>query len=200
MSATTWTRPSAIARSSTQESDRFPIEPDGPDRQPGRLGLVLGADSDECAEIAASEIARLLDARTDIRDRDTGLSRPVRPGDIAILFRSRESHREFEAALAGRGIPSYVYKGLGFFDADEIKDVLALIQYLADPASDLRAAALMRSRFFGVSDEALRRLAPRLAHALMGMRGSFGAWDSRCPGHRSVDRGPRLARALASSR
>ena len=185
-----------------EESDRFPIEPDGPDRQPGRLGLVLGADSDECAEIAASEIARLLDAKTDIRDRSTGLSRPVRPGDIAILFRSRDSHREFEAALAGRGIPSYVYKGLGFFDADEIKDVLALIQYLADPASDRRAAALMRSRFFGVSDEALRRLAPSLAHALIGMeapsvlgtldapdiaalteaRGSLARW------HRLVDR------------
>ena len=39
-------------------------------------------------------------------------------------------------------LPSYVYKGLGFFDADEIKDVVALLWYLADPLSDLRAAAL----------------------------------------------------------
>ncbi len=67
---------------------------------------------------------------------------PVRPGDIAILFRTRESHREFEEALERRGIAAYVYKGLGFFDADEIKDMLALLWYLADPLSDLRTAAL----------------------------------------------------------
>ena len=150
-----------------EETDRFPIEPNTPDPPNGAVGVVLGIDSDECAATAAGEIARLLSAGTEVRDRDTGLLRPVRPGDIAVLFRSRESHREFEAALARRHIPSYVYKGLGFFDADEIKDALALIQYLADPASDLRAAALMRSRLFGVSDDALRRLAPDLADALL---------------------------------
>jgi ATP-dependent helicase/nuclease subunit A len=150
-----------------EETDRFPIEPNSPDPPNGAVGVVLGIDSDECAATAAGEIARLLSAGTEVRDRDTGLLRPVRPGDIAVLFRSRESHREFEAALARSHIPSYVYKGLGFFDADEIKDALALIQYLADPASDLRAAALMRSRLFGVSDDALRRLAPDLADALL---------------------------------
>ena len=98
----------------------------------------------------------------DVRDRDTGVRRPIRPGDIAILFRTRETHREFEQALERRGIPAYVYKGLGFFDADEIKDVLALLRYLADPTSDLRAAAVLRSGFGRVSDEGLRRLAPGL--------------------------------------
>ena len=95
---------------------------------------------------------------------------PIRAGDVGILFRTRESHREFEAALERQDIRSYVYKGLGFFDADEIKDVLALIWYLADPVSDLRAAALMRSRFFGISDEALRLLAPNLSQALRASR------------------------------
>jgi ATP-dependent helicase/nuclease subunit A len=149
-----------------EETDRFPIEQNAPDRR-DPLGVVLGIDSDECAAVTAREIARLLHLGTEVRDRDTGLLRPVRPGDIAVLFRSRESHREFEAALARRNIPSYVYKGLGFFDADEIKDALALIRYLADPASDLGAAALMRSRMFGLSDGALRQLAPDLAGALL---------------------------------
>ena len=102
-----------------------------------------------------------------MRDRDTGVARPIRAGDVGILFRTRESHREFEAALERRNIRSYVYKGLGFFDADEIKDVLALVWYLADPVSNLRAAALMRSRLFGISDEALRLLAPNLSAALL---------------------------------
>jgi ATP-dependent helicase/nuclease subunit A len=146
-----------------EEADRFPLEERGED---GALGLVVGNTPERCAEQTASEIARLVAQGATVRDRDTGVGRPVRPGDVAILFRSRESHREFETALTRRGIRTFVYKGLGFFDADEVKDVLALVWYLADPASNLRAAALMRSRVFGMSDEAIRVLAPALAGAL----------------------------------
>ena len=144
--------------------DAFPLaeasEPIAQDDVP--LGLIVGPDPGACAGSVAEEIARLFSAGT-VRDRQTGLRRPVRPADVAILFRSRESHRPFEQALEARGIPTYVYKGLGFFDADEIKDVVALIRYLADPASDLRAAAFLRSRFVRLSDVALLRLAPRIA-------------------------------------
>ena len=148
------------------DQDRFPVDAAPVANADEALGVVVGETTDACAVITASEIGKLLAARVTVRDRGTGVARAIRAGDIAILFRTRESHREFEAALAGANIRSYVYKGLGFFDADEIKDVLALVCYLADPVSDLCAAALMRSRFFGVSDEALRRLAPALAETL----------------------------------
>jgi ATP-dependent helicase/nuclease subunit A len=150
------------------ESDRFPVgNPDWAEgEEHSSLGIVVGDTPEGCAEATAAEIGRLLSVGVTIRDRETGIRRAVRAGDIGILFRTRESHREFEAALERHDIRSYVYKGLGFFDADEIKDVLALIWYLADPVSDLRAAAVMRSRFFGVSDEALRLLAPNISQAL----------------------------------
>jgi len=146
------------------EDDVFPV--DAPQTQSPALGLVTGPDVETCAATTAAEIATLVRDGVTIRDRDTGVARPIRPGDVAILFRTRESHREFEDALALAGLPSYVYKGLGFFDADEIKDLLALLWYLAEPLSDLRAAAFLRSRFVRLSDEALRRLAPGLADAL----------------------------------
>ena len=95
-----------------------------------------------------------------------GRSRPVGPGDIAILFRTREGHRLIEEALSRRGVPFYVYKGLGFFDADEIRDILALLAYLADPSSPLRAAAFLRSRFVRVTDDALKRVAADLPGTL----------------------------------
>jgi len=150
------------------ESDRFPVATASLAEEDEALGIVIGDTPEACAEATATEIGRLLSSGATVRDRETGIARAVRPGDIGILFRTRESHREFEAALERHDIRSYVYKGLGFFDADEIKDVLALIWYLADPVSDLRAAALMRSRFFGISDEALRRLAPAISQALRG--------------------------------
>jgi ATP-dependent helicase/nuclease subunit A len=144
------------------EEDRFPVESGDTE---GVLGVVSGADPEHCAEAVAAEVARLLASGT-VRDKQTGLARPATAGDIGILFRSRTSHREFEAALQARGIPTYVYKGLGFFDADEIKDLSALIRYLANPSSNLRAAAFLRSRFVRMSDAALAALAPGLAAAI----------------------------------
>jgi ATP-dependent helicase/nuclease subunit A len=153
------------------EADRFPIDAiadasDAPAVAPSSLACVVGDSPEVCADETAAEIARLIAEGAAIRDRDSGVRRAIRPGDIAILFRTRDSHREFAEALERRSIPSYVYKGLGFFDADEIKDILALLWYLADSLSDLRAAAFLRSRFLRLSDEGLRRLAPGLAESL----------------------------------
>jgi ATP-dependent helicase/nuclease subunit A len=158
------------------DSDRFPstseagLQAGTTDDDRGRvrgpvLGLAAAEDPVACAVAVAAEIERILREDT-VRDRKTGVSRQARPGDIAILFRSRASHREFEHELEMRGIPAYVYKGLGFFDADEIKDVSALMRYLADPGSDLRAAAFLRSRFIRISDRGLALLGPRLAAAI----------------------------------
>jgi ATP-dependent helicase/nuclease subunit A len=151
------------------EDDRFPVPsaaaaPGGE----GALGLVVAADPVSAAEGAAAEIARLLGQGVVVRDRDDGTARPVRPGDIAILFRARESHRPFERALEAQGIPTYVYKGLGFFEADEIQDLSVLIRWLAAPASTLRTAALLRSRLVRLSDPALALLAPDLPAAVCG--------------------------------
>jgi ATP-dependent exoDNAse (exonuclease V) beta subunit len=60
-----------------------------------------------------------------------------------------------------------VYKGLGFFDADEVQDLVGVLRYLAEPHSHLRAAALLRSRLVRLSDEALALLAPDLSGALL---------------------------------
>lgn len=147
------------------DSDRFPVDAAPDSRGAPVLGVAVADEPNACARAVAAEIARIL-AEDSVRDRKTGVPRAAKPGDIAILFRSRTTHREFERALEEQQIPCYVYKGLGFFDADEIKDVTALMRYFANPASDLRAAAFLRSRFAGLSDGALALLSPRIAAAL----------------------------------
>jgi ATP-dependent helicase/nuclease subunit A len=148
------------------DDDAFPLAARN-DVETEAVGIAIAETDEAQAEIVAEEIARLLIDGTTIRDRQTGVRRAIAPGDIGVLFRTREGHKLFEAALAKRGVPFYVYKGLGFFDADEVKDVLALIAYLADPGSNMRAAAFMRSRIVGLSDEALKTLAPKLSDALI---------------------------------
>lgn len=166
--ATIGALPNQSGRFAYEPHDRFPVEQptgDAGGRRP--LGLIVTSDLDACAETVAAEIGRLLRGGR-VRATDGSGERPVSPGDIAILFRARESHRAFDRALGGRSIPAYVYKGLGFFDADEIKDVHALIRFLSNPESELRAAALCRSRLARLSDPALVALAGRLSAALVG--------------------------------
>jgi ATP-dependent exoDNAse (exonuclease V) beta subunit len=132
------------------------------------VGFLAGETVEATTERVADEVERLLspDSGAVVRDSRTGIARPVRAADVAVLFRSRDSHRDYEAALDRRHIPTYVYKGLGFFEADEIQDLIALLRFLADPTSDLRASAFLRSRIVRVSDRAIVLLGRRLADAL----------------------------------
>ncbi len=97
----------------------------------------------------------------------TGVRRTIGPGDIGVLFRTRESHRLFEAALAKRGVPYLRLQGTGLLRRRRSQGrARAASRILADPGSNLRAAALLRSRIVRVSDEGLKLLAPDLAGAL----------------------------------
>ena len=165
------------------DRDRFPVlDAAWARRLEGepRLGLAVGTTPADTARRVGDEIVRLIASGATVRDRDTGESRAVQPGDIAILFRSRESHRDYEAALTERGVPTYVYKGLGFFGADEIQDLSSLIRFLAQPDGRAREAAFLRSRFVRLSDAALVELARDLGSVLRSPGGlpSFDALEA----------------------
>ena len=156
------------------DHDRFPVavdegEPAGGETAPvPAVQFIAGDTVQSAADAVADEIVRLLSGTT-VRDRATGVAREAGAADIAILFRSRDSHRDFEAALDRRGVLTYVYKGLGFFEADEIQDSVAVLRYLADPLSDLRAATLLRSRIVRLSDAAVARLGKASADAILSV-------------------------------
>ena len=135
-----------------EDERSVPLEPDQP------VSFIAAESVTANAERVAEEIARLLATGATVRDRTTGLARAAKPADIAILFRSRDTHREFESALDRRGVPTYVYKGLGFFESDEIQDAVAILRYLADPLSELRSATLLRSRIVRLSDPGLTQI------------------------------------------
>ncbi len=106
--------------------------------------------------------ARELEARVlagVIADLHGRVERPVRWGDVAVLFRALTQVKAYEYALRRRAIPYYVVKGRGFFQCQEARDVLSLLAAVADPSDAVALAALLRSPFFAIDDDTLWRLA-----------------------------------------
>jgi DNA helicase II / ATP-dependent DNA helicase PcrA len=56
--------------------------------------------------------------------------------DFAILYRTNAQSRIFEESLRKRNIPYKIYGGLSFYQRKEIKDVLAYLRILINPADD----------------------------------------------------------------
>jgi ATP-dependent helicase/nuclease subunit A len=82
-------------------------------------------------------------------------ARPVRAGDIALLFRSMTQVPEYENALRAFGIDYYLVGGRGYFAQQEIYDVLHLLRTLENPRDTLSLVGVLRSPFCCVSDEAI---------------------------------------------
>ena len=150
------------------EADAFPATEDAP-----RRGRRASASSPRTSIARRPKRGRGDRAAADRRRDRPRSRRPACGGRSAPATSASCSGRAratacSKPALRDARVPYYVYKGLGFFDADEVKDVLALVSYLADPASNLRAAALLRSRIVRHLRCRLKQLAPGLAAALTG--------------------------------
>jgi len=85
--------------------------------------------------------------------------RPVRGGDVAMLFRTFTHLEVYRQALIRHGIPHRVLRGRGFYGAQEVLDLASLLSLLADPDDALAFAAVLRSPLVGLSDASLFRLA-----------------------------------------
>jgi hypothetical protein len=81
--------------------------------------------------------------------------RPVRRGDIVLLFRSMSNVHLYENALRRHGLDYYLVGGRAFFAQQEIYDLLNLLRALENPQDSLSLAGALRSPFCCLSDEAL---------------------------------------------
>ncbi|MBN1390006.1 MAG: UvrD-helicase domain-containing protein [Candidatus Thermoplasmatota archaeon] len=89
---------------------------------------------------------------------EDGEDRPLRYSDIAILVPTRWGFGHYEDGLRAHGIPFQVYKGKGFFERQEVADVLNILSFVTNPNDDLALASVLKGPFFGLSDEDLFRI------------------------------------------
>ncbi|NJM76346.1 MAG: DNA helicase PcrA [Acaryochloridaceae cyanobacterium RU_4_10] len=80
-------------------------------------------------------------------------------GDFAILYRTNAQSRTFEDALVRWAIPYTVVGGLKFYDRREIKDVLAYLRLIVNPADTLSLQRVINTPRRGVGKTTLDRLA-----------------------------------------
>ena len=112
----------------------------------------------EAAHIA-HQLREMLDQEVGVYDPTVSTTRPVRPGDIAILSRVWAPLEVYGDALAAAGIPSVHAGGGNLLETREAKDGIVLLRFLADPNDDLALVAVLRSPFFAVDDRLLHGLA-----------------------------------------
>ncbi len=74
-------------------------------------------------------------------------------GDIACLFASLSSLEIYCRELAARKIPYVVFGGFGFFELDEIIDILSLLKAASDRTDIISLLAACRSAFINMTDE-----------------------------------------------
>ncbi len=75
--------------------------------------------------------------------------------DIAILLRKRTQLASLELELRAHKIPYTVNGGLGFYQQQEIIDLITLLQFLLDPGDTLSFVGLLRSPYIALDDKTI---------------------------------------------
>ena len=79
--------------------------------------------------------------------------------DFAVLYRVNALSNTLETALARRRIPYKIYGGLRFYERREIKDVLAYLSVIANPADSVRLRRIINVPRRSIGDTTIERIA-----------------------------------------
>jgi ATP-dependent helicase/nuclease subunit A len=76
-------------------------------------------------------------------------------GDIALLFRAMTQVQIYESVFRRTNIPYQTVLGRGFYEREEITDLIQLLRFLDNKTDEIALAAVLRSPLCGLSDNAL---------------------------------------------
>jgi len=105
-----------------------------------------GDDEVDEAQWVTREIARLHDGGDH------------RWGDIAVFYRTNAQSRVLEESLARHGVPYKVIGGTRFYDRREVKDALAYLKAVVNPADEVSVKRVLNTPKRGVGDSSVGKL------------------------------------------
>jgi ATP-dependent DNA helicase UvrD/PcrA len=108
---------------------------------PPIVGYVADSEHDEAAFVA-EEVDRLTDA---------GLATP---GQVAVFYRTNAQSRVFEEVFIRVGLPYRVVGGVRFYERREVRDLLAYLRLIANPADEVSLRRVLNVPKRGIGDRA----------------------------------------------
>ena len=111
------------------------------------VGYVSDSDRDESMFIG-TEIERLTDHTIG------GVSESYKYSDIAVFYRTNTGSRPIEEVFVRHGIPYKVVGGTRFYERREVKDALAYLRVVANPADTVNLRRIINVPKRGIGDRA----------------------------------------------
>ena len=108
---------------------------------PPITGYVADNEHDEAAFVA-EEVDRL---------NDEGLASP---GQVAVFYRTNAQSRVFEEVFIRVGLPYRVVGGVRFYERREVRDLLAYLRLIANPADEVSLRRVLNVPKRGIGDRA----------------------------------------------
>lgn len=106
------------------------------------VGYVADDEHDE-ARFVSEEIDRLTDEGA------------YRPGDVAVFYRTNAQSRVFEEIFIRLGMPYKVVGGVRFYERREVRDALAYLRLLVNPADQVSLRRILNTPKRGIGDRAV---------------------------------------------
>ena len=108
---------------------------------PPIVGYVADNEHDEAAFVA-EEVDRLTDAGQ------------ATPGQVAVFYRTNAQSRVFEEVFIRVGLPYKVVGGVRFYERREVRDLLAYLRLIANPADEVSLRRVVNVPKRGIGDRA----------------------------------------------
>ena len=122
----------------------------------GRLGKTLWTDAGDGEKVRAIGI---WDGPEEARRIGEEVERHQARGgsldDVAILVRAQFQTREFEERFIAIGLPYQIIGGFRFYERAEIRDAIAYLRLIAQPADDLAFERIVNTPKRGLGDKAV---------------------------------------------
>jgi DNA helicase-2/ATP-dependent DNA helicase PcrA len=78
--------------------------------------------------------------------------------EMAVLYRTNAQSRALEDALRNRGIPYRIFGGLRFYDRKEIKDIIAYLRVVHNPADAVSLRRIINVPARGIGETTIEKL------------------------------------------
>lgn len=118
----------------------------------------IETDNKNEAKLVANFISSLIEDKTKIYDSKLKIFREIQLKDIGILVRKRNGIDKLLNELEYLTIPFSMNDSVNFFQTQEVIDIISFLKFLYNSEDDLACASVLKSNFFGLSDNDLLQM------------------------------------------